>query len=332
MSDNHSGNEDKGSTRPSNEAALPGEGEEVSQRGLDAEELAALIDGRLDGAAHSALIARIASSDEDADVLADALGALDDLRGGGVVGIDSARSAIGAKPGAMSLGRWVALAASLAVIAGISLVWAKRRPASAPVVTQYAVSLVARGVNIPAEWNDTPWTASRGSSETLSSDARAARLGARLTDLEIAARSGDTSAVRFALSASALLDEMPVGAPIASMYRGIAGRSGESQSSIDASLDHASAAVRQLPDARMIEIGAWIEAARIAAASRDAEFFRTRESTKLMENIQKSTMDDANAARAVEAVRSGVAEVDPNWSTISSTLTTVLSMFGSDAP
>jgi hypothetical protein len=89
MSDLSERNGDKGPSRPSNEAGRSGERDKVSQRGLEAEQLAALIDGNLDPAARSALVARVASSDEYSAVLADALAAFADIRDDEPVSINS---------------------------------------------------------------------------------------------------------------------------------------------------------------------------------------------------------------------------------------------------
>lgn len=333
MSQTLGANGDNEQTRPSNEAAPPGERDEVneSEHALDAERLAALIDGTLGEAERSALIERIASSEDDSDVLADSLGALGDLHAGETPEISHTRAGMNVRRHRAWRTPWLAIAASIAVVAAISLLWLKRRAPSMPNPTQYAVALAANGVGMPPAWNDSPWTATRGSSTSLPTDVRAVRLGARLTDLEIAARSSDTSAARYALSAAALLDDMPAGAPIASMYRGIAGRTEESRPEVVASLDGASAAVRQLPDARMIEMGAWIEAARVAAASHDAEFFRTREARAMIDYLCTSPAISVAAQKDAVDVRTAIDGATPNSNVIAERLTNVLASLANAA-
>ena len=306
------------------------------QHALDAERLASLIDGVLEDRERFALIERVAASGEDSDVLVDALAALGDLQADEPVSIASQSRVHRASRLPHDLAQWIAIAASIAVVAGISLVWMRRRAPSTPNPTQYAVSLIASGVTMPAGWNDTPWTAARGggSSSLLSPDARAVRLGARLTDLEVAARSSDTSATRYALSIAALLDDVPAGAPVASIYRDIAARVGmmhgeESQSRLIASLDSAAAAARQLPDVRRMELGAWIEAARLAAASSDAEFFNGRESREMLKTLREPTAVDAGARADAAGVQSGLSVQSPDWTIITQRLTALLQRVGS---
>lgn len=318
--------------RPSNDI-LPPEGlREVSARGFDAGQLASLIDGGLTRAERATLIEHVSVSDEDLDVLADAMAALADLRDEKPTSVASGLRVYGARRLPAASGWWIAIAASIVAVAASSLVWMQLHPRLTPNPTEYAVTLAARGVRMPLAWNDTPWTATRGSSASLSADIRAVRVGARLTDLEVAVRSSDTTAMRYALSVAALLDGMPAGGPASSMYRAIAAGNGKSQSQLIVSLDGAARAIRQLPYARMMESGAWIEAARIAAASRDAEFFHMRDTRDFLKTLRSSSAVPASARANIERVITATSATAPDWPDILQRLTALLGDAASTAP
>jgi hypothetical protein len=60
-----------------------------------------------------------------------------------------------------------------------------------------------------------------------------------------------------------------------------------------------------------LELGAWTEAARLAAVRHDAAFFRDRQTRSTLDRLALRTAADPPARAAVERVRLVLAEADP---------------------
>ena len=229
---------------------------------IDPERLAALIDGRLTGSEREEVITQLARSDDSYEIFVDAAGIVRELE-------DKAtpwwrRGSTG----------FLAIAAGLVGIAALS--WTMmQRSAGVNAPSDWPVALLTDDVaGLPAEWNDVAWPRTRGArTEALTADSRAARIGARLVDLELALRKPDQRAAGFAEELASTLDAVPGGAPIAAWYRSVAQSANQG---IAPATDewstmraNAEAAAGQMP-ARQ---AAWAETARIAAMRHDASFF-----------------------------------------------------------
>jgi hypothetical protein len=171
-------------------------------------------------------------------------------------------------------------------------------------------------------WQRTPWYESRGSAEGLSVHARGVRIGARIVDLELLARARDTSATRIALQVAALLDAIPAGGVAASAYRSLAAQGGVSPSA-DA-LGTAASFAEQVAGVSPVRLGAWIEAARIAAAQRNASFFQSMKRQDIERAIGSLPTLPATARSAfAELVR--LLDASPrDWPAVENALTALL--------
>jgi hypothetical protein len=221
--------------------------------------------------------------------------------------------------------RWLALAAVLAAVALVPVLWSRRGTAEPGDPGRLAALIEDGAAGLPAGWIDTrPWGATRGPGDPLTPEARAVRLGVLLVDLEVAARARQGEAVRLlAAQILVLLEEVPASGPTADGYRAIREAGGASPAELEEGRDGVAGLVA---DEELLSLGAWAEAARLAAARRDAEFFRTRETRAALDGAAELPLlsDDARAAveRIRRAARGGGA---PDWSALRSDIDEILS-------
>lgn len=273
---------------------------------IDPERLAALLDGRLGEQERRELLSRLAESDADMEACADAIAIMRDLEA--AEGRAPNEPATGELPltdepgkrsgiGRLSRSGWLALAASLLVLVAAPWVWRRAEaPSSDP--GRFA-ALLGERVSL-AEAGPPPWRLTRSSNDALSPDARAFRIGVRITDLELAERTRDSSARAIALEIADLLDGVPGGSAVAGLYREIA-RS-ESRSGREAILARGRSAASSVAGLETATLGAWAEAARIALRNRDASFFGDREVRRTLTELSRSQRSAA-ANQALDEVR-----------------------------
>lgn len=284
---------------------------------MDPNRIAALIEGRLSKPEREHLVASIGDADAAAGILSDAIAAL-----GEAEVVHPVRSA---PRRSWHPGVWLALAAGIAGILLFPLAQVRIRGASAGGLGRYAMMITERGTRIPADWNDSPWDATRGAKE-LSAEARAFRIGVRVTDLGVAVRTGDSSAARWASETASLIDPIPGAGPVAAMYSEIAAKSARPGPSSAALVDSVARATAELPDAELVRLGAWVEAARLAAAARDARFFASGESRALLREAVRSHAAPAARGAIEQLVRSTSEPGDLDWPRVQTELVRVASV------
>lgn len=273
---------------------------------MDPERLAALLDGRLPPAERATALDRLAASDEDLGVAADAAAVLreleeEDARSGVIPLRPRAARTAGVRP-------WMAVAAAIAAMALVPLgVWLAR-PGAPPAPVAVVAMLESPSSGLPEGWDVRPWSVTRGEG-----GAGAGRLGAFLADLELAARTNDPAVALLAARVAVLLDDVPGGGTTADLYRGISARAGAPYAELAPSLRSGEEAVSGLVDRELLAIGAWAEAARFAAMRRDAEFFRDRGSRRMMEVAGARFAEDARVFSALEGMRAGLEGGAPDW-------------------
>jgi hypothetical protein len=287
------------------------------------------MDGRLADTERTELLARLAKSPEALEIHADAAAVLGELESesGKVVPLIPPKAAGGRRLPR----RWLAAAAVLGGVALAGPLFYMARDLG-PGGSGFAAALREHGGPLPAGFDDRPWTTVRGAvAEPLTPGARAGRAGALSVDLEIAVWSRDTAAAaRLASELAALLGGVPAGAPVAAMYRMVAQRTAAPPEDLQPLLERAGAAASQLTETQIYQLAAWAEAARIAAARRDMEFFRARESRSVLEwASQLTTMPEA-ARAGVERIRSALSDPGaPNWTALDRELAGLLRVVGS---
>ena len=293
----------------------------VSAQPIDPERIAALIDGRLSAAERTALLAELEASPEAFEIYNDAVAA---LREGDME--TAPGMAAGTSP-ARSTPRWfrtyapvMALAAALVI--AVALPMMRRAGRSGLEEPRAIAALVGPTGDATTIWQRTPWNESRGSTDALSARSRAVRIGARIVDLELLARAGDTSATRIALQIASLLDAVPAGAVAASAYRSLASQAIGSASA-DA-LGRAASFAEQVAGVSAVRVGAWIEVARIAAAQRNASFFQSMKREEV-EGAITSLPTLPASARSAFAELTRLLDASPrDWPAVENALSTLL--------
>jgi hypothetical protein len=288
----------------------------VNQPVIDPEQLAALLDGRLSSAARRELLSRLAGSDQTLEAYADAAAVLNELRPG--------------RPRWLAPTRWIAIAAMLAGVALAPWLWTRARSGDRDDPGRFVALLASPTGGLPAGWNANPWGSVRGADEPLTPGARAARLGGRLVDLELAVQRRDTSAAAVAADIGALLETIPAAGPVGAMYRDVGRRAGAGPQELKPLLARAGSAAANLAGPDLVQLGAWAEAARIAAAAQDAGFFRARQSRATLARAAMLAGLTEPARAAIGRLQPALAaEGTPDWSALGRDLTELLRALGS---
>jgi len=302
-----------------------GDAGSVNGSALDAERLAALLDGKLDAMDRSELLRRVADSDDAIEVLADATAVLGDA--GDEQGDIVARPLERTQRWFRHPGVWMALAAAVALLAIVPSLWHRAHAdTGSPLQFASAVTLATTS-NIEA-WPDSAWPASRGSDTPLSEGARAWRIGVRITDLALATRVSDTSAATLASDVATLVEPLPASGPVVALYGEISRAAGSHASSGALQLDAATAAGK-LAGTGIVSAGAWAEAARIAAAQRDTAFFRDPASRAAATKVAQAEWTPPTVrAEAVRVVREMDSRPAPPWAELAATLSRIVALPG----
>lgn len=322
---------------------------------VDPQRLAALLDGRLDEEERRATLEQLMASDDGLALYADVaavLGELDDeAPAAGALATTPAvprrsepvvdRPArppetagatvlpIDARPRVRTARRvpWLAIAASIAVLALVPAVWLRARTAEG--VPAYVASLAAPDAGLPTNWNGTPWPTTRGAGDPLTPEARAIRVGARLADLELLARTRDPRAAETATEIVALLEEQPGAGAAAASIEPLHERLRRGAVVEPGMIAGARVAATAAVGDEAAAVGMWLEAARVAAARRDAEFFRHRESRAALEGARGSQVVRSVSPEAIVRLEQ---LLDPDrslaWDQIQRELTNLLAALG----
>ena len=239
----------------------------MSER-LDPETLAALIEGRLSGAARTDALRQLADSPEDYAVFLDATALVEATQ-------VSPDTVVGSRPSVRS--SWIrraALAVPVLAAAGLLLfVWP---PWSRNEGEALAFSLLADPCPIPVDTECKPaivhalrqergWSRTRGSGEAMGG-IQAYRIGAQLADVRFWRATDDSAGIATSLAdLGALLQTVPGGPLILERVQRLDDGS---------QLDQEAGALRREPwPAGWFDAGVWISSARIAIAVRRFEWF-----------------------------------------------------------
>jgi hypothetical protein len=217
--------------------------------------------------------------------------------------------------------RWLALAAVLAGVLLVPLALSRSGGDDAG-SADFAVLLANRQSGLPTGWAERqrPWSETRGGGVALIEDALAARLGALNTDLALAiqARQADETEL-LAAQIVARLDNSGISAVgvAAGPYREIQSRPGEAPETLAPLLKEGRTNIADFVGSDAFALGAWAEAARIAAHQQDAAFFRTRESRRMLERAAKLETLDESTRGSVEALRAASrGDAAPDWAAL----------------
>lgn len=205
--------------------------------------------------------------------------------------------------------RWMALVPVLALAVLVPVLWSRRggEDLGAPAMALETASL-------PADWltRGRPWAVTRGDGlpgegspgEFL---ARAARVGALHTDLTVAVAARDSTSTKIlAGNINALLDAPGLNFT-AQKYRTIRDRASAGPAELQPVLDDAGKEVMELLDADRVRLGAWAEAARLAAEREDSAFFASSEARAVFRRAER----DAELPPEAQEAAAGIREAGP---------------------
>ncbi|MEP7344390.1 MAG: hypothetical protein ABI877_03945 [Gemmatimonadaceae bacterium] len=259
------------------------------------EQIAALLDGRLDAKERQQLMGQLAASREWTEVLADATRVLEEEAavGGGV------RKASGRVMSLLPSHRTgVAIAAALVVIAG-GIGWWQRQQITSDRIGRMVATTSTSTASLPTAWSDRPWSTTRGSGVVVTDRGRAIRIGAALADLRIASRTGDTIANPTVVrELELLLSDIPGSAAIQSILSTTV-RQPSAQADQQAVQREFDGAVAKLVGEQSTYLGAQLEVLRIAVMQRDEQTLE-RESRKAAAALAMTSEGDAPLQRDIK--------------------------------
>ena len=314
---------ENGGSGPSN-PEMTNEPDVAGRSSIDAERLAAYLDGRLPAAARADVLRTVAENDEDALVLADVLAIQADLElepdvvrdfeaeaapepecepvlvaeptepvaptspdSTPVISLDEARRT--RRPGARTQ-LWAAAAVIAALAVSIPLLRQRGGPGAG---VELVATLAAEGTRgLPEKWNEygSAYTVTRGGGGPAPDEVTAARAGADLVDLELAVRGRQREQTQlYALSLqSASVDS----AALAELDR----RAGSEPEALLPSVARIREDVVRRHPQEHVFVGGWAEGARIAARVRNEGYFSAKETRRALKTAQALELTDAGRA------------------------------------
>jgi hypothetical protein len=284
-----------------------------SENSLDPQALAALIDGRLTGPEREALLARLAASDDDAALFSDAVAVSAEL-----LGDEQRAAAPSARPTRTALRgqTWLALALAAGIVAVAATALLTREDGA-----RTFAQLLARPAAYPAGMDASPWSDARSTGIVLSERSRSTRLGALATELELRVAAADPSAGQPADAIVEHLAGVPGSGPVAALFRQLRAPTGSADA---ASVGHAVDRLRAIVDAEWFTVGAWLQAARVAASRSDAAFFASDESRRAQALLARRLQDDATLSAAASQLAEQLGAANPDWAAVQAQLTLLL--------
>lgn len=300
---------------------------------ISAERLAALLEGKLNEAQRAEVVAQLASSEDALGAYADTVTVVSELETGATAGsIRPSEAARRAGRRRLPAWTWVAMAAALAGVAVVPWLWTRARSGDREDPGRFVSLVAASGQPLPRQWYGTPWPGMRGAGQPLTATARAARLGARLVDLELAVRTRDTTAAGLMAEIIDLVEGLPAGGPVAAVYRDAGRRAGAGAGpeELEPLLGRGRLAATKLAGADLVQLGAWAEGGRIAAAQRNADFFRAGASRSMLERAAGLPGLPEPARALVQRLQSDLQPEGPrDWGELARDFTELLRVLGS---
>jgi len=285
----------------------------MNQRIIDPERLAAFLEGRLDPAARAAMVEELSHADPEtliafgdaASIVRDAAHSTPRVR------LWSRRSIlVGA----------TLLAAAVAFAAVMLPRYLGRNGADQESSAHFVALLdsAARGAQ-PVRVLDV----SRGGERPSAPSGSAVRLGAHITDLGVAVERGDSTASSLAATLATECEAIPGGGAAGAAYRQLvdALRAGRPANANDLRL--AAATAQASAGEAATRLGAWIQAARYAAAGRDASFFARPESRTMLEHSAAMPLE-AGDQTAMSDLRREATRPNIDWALLAGALNRAL--------
>ena len=205
-------------------------------------------------------------------------------------------------------GLWREIAIAIVAIAAIALAlqYSKRSrtPEEPPTINSIVASLPAEA-NESREWRERPWPQFTSANQSVSRRGRAVRVGALLVELEVLAANGDSAAAKVAAQVGELFGDYPNGSATVAAYRALADVEAVADSAKRAD---AARAAETLAGVTEVRLGAWLEAARIAAVRNDTAFFSRPDTWSTLWIARGVAGEDANTRASVTVLSAYIAE------------------------
>ena len=293
----------------------------------DDERLSALLDGRLDEREREELLAHLAESDDDYEVFTATAAFLREMEEENAKAEETQpqRDVIVLRPRTkprFAWARWGALAA--AVVAGLSLLGRFLLFGGAALATpaEVVANLSSPRTPLPAGWDrNRPWDIERGAgSHASGQERRAARAGALVTDLAVSIQAPDSIQTRvLARRLKEMFDRS------SSSLAAIDSGAGSSPAVLMPKLDAATRRLEEQMGKDALRLGAWAEAAYLAASRHDEAFFRDYPAGPLLDRVEKLAGDDPAAHDAARTARAALhGSGPPHWDTLTPALNHLL--------
>ena len=277
---------------------------------LDPERLAALLDGRLSKADRAAVLDQLATTDEHTlAAFADASAVMEEMRTPGVVPI-SRRRELGLRP-------MMIFAAAAAIV--VMIVPLARNGQSRVNPTRFALAAGRPYAPVTA----TVWSEQRGGSATVAPVGTSARIGARISDLILFADRNRGIAAQYAGDIATMVSNLPLSGDGQARFAALQASLADNKSVSTSDIRDAAAAIANSADMRVVDLGAWLEAARNAAVARDGQFFASKESKAVLATDVDAKLSSA-AATALQAVRDMTHKPSSDWAELSKRLDTAM--------
>ena len=287
---------------------------------VDAERLAALIEGRLPPDEREWVLAAIDKSPALRDAYSDALAALGAMTPPPVREIPRRNLFASLTP----LQKLEVAAAAVVLLAISPFLIRQLVPVGVPDTGAAIASLSISDSAAASVLGQPVWGVTRGDGEgTLSPRARGIRAGAAIASYELRQRTGDSLSAAAALEVATLLESIPGGAIAANAWRAM----GNASSATNSSMTEARHLAEQVAGAERVRLGAWLQGARFASAASDSVFF----SDKTARSIVKAaiTLDERpeteHAARQFEQI---VSTRPRDWTATSTAVEELLRLLG----
>jgi hypothetical protein len=305
---------------------------------MDNNDRARFLDQLMSEEEHGSTLAHLVDSDEDIEVVGDAAYLLRELEAEeGIVVVgdrdddgppppDDTETGRDAKvlptpPPSTRRGwgrvpaRWIALAA---VLAGVVLVPLALSRSGSREPGDFASLLANRSAGLPPGkwWARDRWSINRGEGGPSADLPLAAKLGALQMALEVAAAGGQAEATELLAGRIVGMLTMPGSGAVAAAYQDIAARASEPAETLAPSVVNARESLVAFLDEDYFSLGAWTEAAAIAARRRDTAFFHASASRKLLDHAASLPSLDYETRAVVETIRTAAAAEQPDWTTL----------------
>lgn len=296
----------------------------------DDERLAALLDGRLNGPERDELLAYLAAADEDYHVLVETAAVLREVEEQDARGVGDGTPALAMESLPPSLTqraagwrrapRRFALPALLAglVVLGFFAFRGRADDAGDPVGLAGQLAQATLPADVDAHF---PWSAPRGGAAAAPSDEAAAQAGAMLAVLAVAVEARNADVTRLLAGQIQTTFDPRGGHDL----RRVEQRAGEPADALAPLLERATRRLETLldRDRGFLRLGAWAEAARLAAAQQDAAFFGTGDTREMLRRAGELTQGDAAAGQALARVRAAL-RGPPRWDALAPALDDLL--------